>query len=481
MDIQGAGVGRRIPALQRWLGAIAALFDTDAAVLVISDGGLSRVLAGYGTAHSMISTRVNFSTLPYDAKETLLVSDASNRPDLHALLGDVALARTDFFFRTPVPFSGTSTLGILAFGQKPRPNIGERQVRLACEVAQEISREFADLIAPEKAEVRPDTLGFVYAGMVAWLEGHHRPLAALDSNLSLLVSNKLFAKLGPKLARLPSGTDFFSHVATGDCLRPMMQRAIQSGESTPEIEICIEYPPSTERRYFSVMGSPIKVVDRPEPLIIVSIIEITREVLEHSAFEERSANLVEQAHPAEATVSFLAETLVQRRSLRSRKGISFIVARAWREPIRSHQIKALKLLKETAAQRLAVSIAQDLLNEIDALLGRGAFRGIVPVPCGHSAQSQCLSRHIALELAVLLDVPVVEALRLPQSRESSHPKKNIRRSRMSLSRPPEGPVLVIDDVATSGAHMEEACRLLREQKVAVLGLAWIGGNGTEKD
>lgn len=474
--LQGAGVGRRIPALQRWLGTVAALFDTDAALLIMSHDGLSRVIAGYGIAHPIISWQFDFRAAPYGPDDTVLVADASENPEFHAVLGDSALSRTHFFFRMPIPFPGTSTIALIVFGRDARPRVNDRHMRLAGEIAREIGQEFGELIAPEKAELRPETLGFVYDGLAAWLETHAQPLALIDGRLKLITVNATLRAIRPDLAASPSGADPFGAIPAGDLLRPMMARALETGESTPEIEICHEAPKTGRRRYYSVMGSPIRVVDRPEPLIVVSLRDITREILAHHAFEEEAAGVIEPMHPAEATVSFLAQTLVQRRSLRSRNGVSFVTARAWREPIRTHQIKALKLLKESAPQRLAASIAQDMLAEIDALLGRGAFRSIVPVPCGHSGQARCLSRHVALELSLLLGVPVVEALRLPQSDEGSHPKKNTRRARMSLSRPPEGPALIVDDVATSGAHIEEACRLLRTDGIAVMGLAWIGGN-----
>lgn len=442
----------------------------------MSHDGMSRVIAGYGIAHPIISWKFDFRTAPYGPKDTVLVADASENPEFHAVLGDSALSRTHFFFRMPIPFPGASTIALIVFGTDARPRVNERHVRLAGEIASEIGQEFGELISAEKAEFMPDTLGFAYEGLAAWLETHAQPLALADSQLKLLMVNANLRSMHRDLAALPFGADPFGVIPAGELLRPMMARALETGESTPEIEICHEAPRTKRRRFYSVMGSPIRVVDQQEPLIVVSLREITREILAHQAFEKEFAETIEPMHPAEATVSFLAQTLVQRRSLRSRNGVSFVTARAWREPIRAHQIKALKLLKESAPQRLAVSIAKDMLGEIDALLGRGAFRSIVPVPCGHSGQPRCLSRHVALELSLLLDIPVVEALRLPQSDEGSHPKKNTRRASMNLSRPPEGPTLIVDDVATSGAHIEEACRLLRTEGIAVMGLAWIGGN-----
>jgi predicted amidophosphoribosyltransferase len=229
------------------------------------------------------------------------------------------------------------------------------------------------------------------------------------------------------------------------------------------------------------MGSPVRVVDRPDPLVVVSVVDITGNIEAADAFEKAIPRRESsRPNPASTTASFLLETLIERRALRSRKGVSFVTLRAWRTTIRDHQIAALKAMKDSAAPLLAEGIADNMLDEITALIGGQAFRGIVPVPCGNSGLDNCLSRHIALALARKLSLPVIDALRLPAGKGGSHPRKNAKRPRMQVSRVPEGPVLVVDDVATSGEHMEEACRKLREKGCAVLGIAWIGGNSVER-
>ncbi len=58
-----------------------------------------------------------------------------------------------------------------------------------------------------------------------------------------------------------------------------------------------------------------------------------------------------------------------------------------------------------------------------------------------------------------------------------------RQTRTHAARAPvEGPVLLVDDVATSGRHIEEASLLLRAQKpgCGVLAVAWIGGSADDR-
>ena len=59
---------------------------------------------------------------------------------------------------------------------------------------------------------------------------------------------------------------------------------------------------------------------------------------------------------------------------------------------------------------------------------------------------------------------------------SSHPKTNLKRPKMRMAKVPIGPILLVDDVATSGAHIEEATMALRKHDLAVTSIAWIGAN-----
>ena len=56
----------------------------------------------------------------------------------------------------------------------------------------------------------------------------------------------------------------------------------------------------------------------------------------------------------------------------------------------------------------------------------------------------------------------------------SHPRQNLKRPTMRLRAPvPDIPILLIDDVATSGRHIEEATLLLRSAAPVVMPLVWI--------
>ncbi len=59
----------------------------------------------------------------------------------------------------------------------------------------------------------------------------------------------------------------------------------------------------------------------------------------------------------------------------------------------------------------------------------------------------------------------------------SHPKEFAKLDPIEIeAEPPEKLVLVIDDVATSGWHMEEALNTLRSIGVMAIGATWLAGN-----
>jgi predicted amidophosphoribosyltransferase len=125
---------------------------------------------------------------------------------------------------------------------------------------------------------------------------------------------------------------------------------------------------------------------------------------------------------------------------------------------------------------LADEIASEMAADVRSLLGAGGFKAIVPMPCGHSAPGRCLSSAIARSLGRRLKLPVTHALSLAVEKGTSHPKTNASRSAMALVAPAEGPVLLVDDVTTSGRHIEEAVNLLRKADTAAMAIAWIGGD-----
>lgn len=169
---------------------------------------------------------------------------------------------------------------------------------------------------------------------------------------------------------------------------------------------------------------------------------------------------------------FLLSTLIAQRRLLRRGPVPYHALYRWRSTIKDVQIEALKALKRDPGDAFLGTVAEQMAGAAAALFGSGTFKAVVPVPCGSSG-GNCLSVKLARLIAVRLGVDFIEAFEPIDLPGSSHPKNNIRRPAMRIKAAPKVPVLLIDDVATSGAHIEEAAQLLRRSAPAVLPLVWI--------
>jgi hypothetical protein len=140
--------------------------------------------------------------------------------------------------------------------------------------------------------------------------------------------------------------------------------------------------------------------------------------------------------------------------------------------VKDVQLEALKALKRDPGDAFLDAVAEDMAQAAGALFGSGTFQAVAAVPCGSSGPN-CLAARLARLIAVRLGVDVIEPFEPLPQQGSSHPKNNLKRPAMKLRSKPTVPILLIDDVATSGAHIAEAAQLLRRSAPAVLPLVWI--------
>jgi len=192
-------------------------------------------------------------------------------------------------------------------------------------------------------------------------------------------------------------------------------------------------------------------------------------VMDKSAGHHKRAR-VDEAGPL---VTFLRETLGHRPRLRVRAGRSYVAVRAWRTPIKPYQLSALKALKRDYSSGFVDAVAGEIADAIRAIHGNVDHCVVVPMPCGHSGEG-CFSAAIGTRVAELLDIERIDAfdpIAVPPG--ASHPKSNLRRPRMNLRQTTDRTVLLIDDVAASGAHVGEAASLLAKAALAVLPVVWV--------
>lgn len=169
---------------------------------------------------------------------------------------------------------------------------------------------------------------------------------------------------------------------------------------------------------------------------------------------------------------FLLSTLIRRRSMRARRDLIYFGVRNWRSALKSYQIAALRAIKRNPPEPFLRAVATEVADEAVRLAGRNAFQAVTAVPCGHSRPdglSHQLGRHVARHLGL----PFTDAFAYRSILGSSHPRTNLSRPPMKLVCAPVGHTLLVDDVATSGAHIAEAATLLRSRGINVTPIAWI--------
>lgn len=159
----------------------------------------------------------------------------------------------------------------------------------------------------------------------------------------------------------------------------------------------------------------------------------------------------------------------------SRNAVRYVRCRTWRAKRKKDDMQTMNEIKRTLPAAIVAGITDDLHMVGGALFGEQMFASVVPIACGHSKRPDCLSCRLAVELAERLGVPMVKAFADRFIEGSRHPKENKKLPPLELVEPPPAPALVVDDIATSGFHMEEALTRLRDAGIACAGLVWVSG------
>ncbi len=169
--------------------------------------------------------------------------------------------------------------------------------------------------------------------------------------------------------------------------------------------------------------------------------------------------------------------LVWRPAIFSRHDASWASCRSWRW---SSKKADLRLFKAAKAQRPRVVIdgaAHDICVLLERLGGGWPGYSVTAMPCGNSGRSDCFGRLLGESVAAELGLPfspVFEDRLVAGS--SSHPQKYTRLPPLVVKTRPTGPVILIDDLATTGLHMEEALGALRHLGIATFGIVWLSGD-----
>jgi hypothetical protein len=172
----------------------------------------------------------------------------------------------------------------------------------------------------------------------------------------------------------------------------------------------------------------------------------------------------------------LIHTLIERLAFHECGGVAFHALRRWRAEIKAYQIEGLFALKRNPSAAIVDKISAELETATKKIVGTGAIRNVVPIPPGSSGNPNNLSVQVARSLAGRLKADFADILISGSCVAStrSHPKKAAGLRPYTIQKPLCGLTLLVDDVATSGRHMELGLKALRATGVPALGLVWIG-------
>lgn len=171
----------------------------------------------------------------------------------------------------------------------------------------------------------------------------------------------------------------------------------------------------------------------------------------------------------------LLGSLVHRPMVFRRNEVGWIAACAWRARAKTDDLAALKRAKREIDQRLigeASELTAALIRQLD---GVPAADAITCVPCGHSRRPDCFGKRLAQGVAELLGLPFVQVFGDRFCSGVSHPKEYSKLPPLDQIADPVSSMLLVDDLATSGWHVEEALTALRKLGASASAFVWIAG------
>ena len=157
----------------------------------------------------------------------------------------------------------------------------------------------------------------------------------------------------------------------------------------------------------------------------------------------------------------LLGSLIYRPMVFRRNDIAWIAACAWRVDAKADDIAALKRAKRELDRGLIDDVAELVAALIHSLCGDRAADAIANVPCGHSRRSDCLGKQIAQAVAAALGLPFRQVFADRFCSGVSHPKEFAKLPPLERIADPCPSMILIDDLATSGWHLEESLTALR--------------------
>ena len=192
--------------------------------------------------------------------------------------------------------------------------------------------------------------------------------------------------------------------------------------------------------------------------------------------------LQDQVPPRPRQASYLSDAadpldyLVDRPKIFRRNAVSYMAAKTWRQGIKPQQIEAMRQAKRTCEWPTLTKASVDICAMMSGLFGKPSDILVTSIPCGHSRVANCFSTRLGQSVAAALGLPFEPVWAHRFLNGSSHPTQSRKLPPLKRLFDPVGPVIVIDDIISTGTHMEQALLDLRRTGNVASGFAWISGS-----
>jgi hypothetical protein len=167
--------------------------------------------------------------------------------------------------------------------------------------------------------------------------------------------------------------------------------------------------------------------------------------------------------------------LAYRPALYRRNAVAWCSVRAWRTDAKRVDILRLKLCKRELDPSVITAAAAEISLQLRLLFGSLTGWLATSIACGHSRRPDCFGKQLGRAVAGELGLAFAEVFEDRFVAGVSHPKEFRNLPPLVWRAKPTSPTLVVDDLATSGMHIEEALGLIRGLGLASFGAVWIAG------
>ena len=168
-------------------------------------------------------------------------------------------------------------------------------------------------------------------------------------------------------------------------------------------------------------------------------------------------------------------SLAFRRAIYSRNGVSWSSVRSWSSRARKDDIAALKTVKASVDPATITAAADEIAEHVLAMVGRPTGWLVTTVAVGHSRRPDSFAVRLAESVAERLGTEFAKMFSDRYVSGVSHPKEFTKLPPLEKLLAADRPVLLVDDVATSGWHLEEALSAIRGDGVPAIATTWISG------